>query len=130
VTTQSRIEHVALWTRELERLRDFYRRYFGAVPNEGYHNPRKQFRSCFLTFASGARIELMNVPDLGDSAQDRRVGIAHLAIALGSRQAVDALTGRLRADGYAVVDGPRTTGDGYYEAVVLDPDGNRLELTI
>jgi lactoylglutathione lyase len=126
----ARIEHVALWTRDLERLRDFYRRYFGASSNEGYHNPRKLFRSCFLSLAAGARIELMNVPDLGDSPRDKRVGIAHLALALGSREAVDALTERLRADGHPVVDGPRTTGDGYYESVVLDPDGNHLELTV
>jgi lactoylglutathione lyase len=130
MSANARVEHVALWTRDLERLRDFYRRYFGATSNDGYHNQRKQFRSCFLTLASGARIELMNVPGLRDSSQEKRVGIAHLALALGSREAVDALTERLRADGYPVLGGPRTTGDGYYESVVLDPDGNRLELTV
>ena len=130
MSAKARIGHVALWTRDLERLREFYRRYLGAASNDGYHNPGKRFRSYFLTFASGARVELMNVPQLAESTGYPHVGIAHIAFSLGSREVVDTLTERLREDGYAVLDGPRTTGDGYYESVVLDPDGNRLELTV
>jgi lactoylglutathione lyase len=96
-----------------------------------YENPRKQFQSYFLSFEAGPRIELMHSPRVsGGSTAEERLGYAHLAMALGSEAAVDALTARLRADGYAVIDGPRRTGDGYYESAVLDPDGNRIELTV
>lgn len=125
-----KIEHVAIWTRDLERLKKFYRDYFGARASDGYFNPRRNFRSYFLEFSSGARIELMHVPQLAEPSEGSRVGIAHIAFAFGSSEAVDSMTSRLRQDGYLVLDGPRTTGDGYYESVVLDPDGNRLELTV
>jgi len=126
-----RIEHVALWTQDLERLRAFYERYFAATAGAHYENTRKQFQSYFLAFENGARIELMCSPRVGRlTTGEERVGYAHLAVALGSEGAVDALTQRLRTDGYAVIDGPRRTGDGYYESVVLDPDGNRIELTV
>jgi lactoylglutathione lyase len=95
-------------------------------------NPRKQFESYFLTFADGARLELMQRPDVPASANDvdrQFTGYIHLAFSIGSREAVDALTERLRADGYRILDGPRTTGDGYYESTTLDPDGNRIEIT-
>jgi lactoylglutathione lyase len=127
-----RIEHVALWTSDIERLRAFYERYFGAQSGARYQNPRKRFQSYFLRFASGARLELMHRPDVPLDAADpegQRTGFIHLAFVVGDEGAVDALTARLRLDGYRVVDGPRRTGDGYYESVVLDPDGNRLELT-
>jgi lactoylglutathione lyase len=128
-----RIEHVAIWTHDLERLRHFYETYFGAVPNTKYVNPRKQFESYFLTFADGARLELMQRPDVPSSLNnvDRQfTGYIHLAFSTGSREAVDALTDRLRADGYHILDGSRTTGDGYYESTTLDPDGNRIEITM
>ncbi|MEO8755550.1 MAG: VOC family protein [Casimicrobiaceae bacterium] len=125
----ARIEHVALWTREPERLRDFYVRWFGAESNDGYENPKKQFRSYFLRFGSGARIELMQTPSLRDTGAQPVVGYAHVALTLGSEAAVDELTTLLRDGGITVLDGPRRTGDGYYESVVLDPDGNRIELT-
>ena len=126
-----RIEHVALWTQDLERLRAFYERYFAATAGARYENARKQFQSYFLAFKDGARIELMCSPRVrGLTTGEERIGYAHLAVALGSEAAVDALTQRLHTDGYAVVDGPRRTGDGYYESVVLDPDGNRIELTV
>jgi lactoylglutathione lyase len=126
-----RIEHVALWTVDLERLRQFYETYFGARPNAKYVNPAKRFESYFLTFTSGARLEIMQRPDVlaGASGAQPALGWAHVAFSLGSEQAVDRLTARLAEDGYSVVDGPRRTGDGYYESVVLDPDGNRVELT-
>ena len=126
-----RVEHVGVWAADLERLREFYAAYLGATAGARYANPAKGFESYFLTLpGGGARLELMRVPGLAGAAGGLRVGLAHVAIALGSEAAVDALTARLRADGYEVVDGPRRTGDGYYESVVLDPEGNRLELTV
>ncbi len=127
-----RIEHVAIWTHDLERLRQFYETYFGGTANAKYVNPRKQFESYFLTFADGARLELMQMPSVPQSKNDveqQFTGYIHLAFSIGSREAVDALTDRLRTDGYRILDGPRTTGDGYYESVVLDPDSNRIEIT-
>ncbi len=128
-----RIEHIAIWTPDLERLRQFYETYFSGQANAKYVNPRKQFESYFITFADGARLELMNGPSVPSSKNDSTqqfTGYIHLAFSVGSREAVDALTDRLRADGYLILDGPRTTGDGYYESTVLDPDGNRIELTV
>jgi lactoylglutathione lyase len=128
-----RIEHVALWTHDLERLRHFYETYFEGRANAKYVNPRKQFESYFITFADGARLELMQRPDVPSTRNDveqQFTGYIHLAFSTGSREAVDALTERLRADGYRILDGPRTTGDGYYESTTLDPDGNRIEITV
>jgi lactoylglutathione lyase len=125
------IEHVALWTRDVERLAAFYRDYFGASVGERYENPAKGFASRFVSFGAGARLELMSTTRLDPVEAPRgaqRFGLTHVALALGSESAVDALTARLRADGYEVLDGPRRTGDGYYESVVLDPDGNRVEI--
>lgn len=126
------IEHVALWTADLERSRQFYEQYFGATASARYYNPVKTFTSYFLHFASGARLELMHQPTLRpgpDWATPIR-GYAHLAFATGCRAAVETLTERLRTAGYAVLSEPRTTGDGYYESVVADPDGNPLEITV
>jgi lactoylglutathione lyase len=126
------IEHVALWTDDLERICAFYQTYLNAGVGPRYTNPRTGFASHFLTFASGARLEVMRHPDLQAAASGERparTGFAHLAFALGAKTEVDALTARLERDGYRVVSGPRTTGDGYYESCVLDPDGNRVELT-
>ena len=127
-----RIEHIALWTRDLERVKRFYVDYFGAVAGSGYVNPAKGFASCFLSFEDGARIEAMTTTTLNPLAIEpgaQRMGLTHFAVSLGSEGAVDALTRRLKADGHPVLDGPRRTGDGYYESVVLDPDGNRVEIT-
>ena len=125
------IEHVAIWTDDLERLRAFYERYFGGAAGERYENASTGFRSYFLEL-DGARLELMQMPTIAEraSGDPQRLGLAHIAFALGSEQAVDELTERLRSDGYAILDGPRRTGDGYYESVVADPDGNRVELTV
>lgn len=126
-----RIEHIAIWVKDLEAMRAFYTQYFGAEAGPMYHNPRKQFHSYFLSFSSGARLELMHRPDISPaSPSGERLGITHLAMSVGSKEQVDALTRQLHAAGFRVVGVPRTTGDGYYESVVLDPEGNRIEITI
>ena len=127
-----RIEHVALWVADLDRMCAFYAEHFDARIGPRYENPAKGFASRFLSFDSGGRLELMTTraPCLPPDAGTARMGFTHLALSLGSEARVDALTDRLRAAGRQVLDGPRRTGDGYYESVVLDPEGNRLELTV
>jgi lactoylglutathione lyase len=126
-----RIEHVAVWVRDLDRVCAFYADHFGAVVGALYRNPIKAFASRFLAFGSGARIEVMTTAGLTLRQSKTRLppaGFAHLAFTLESEAAVDALTARFKSQGIRVVDGPRLTGDGYYESVVLDPEGNRVEL--
>ena len=126
-----KIEHLAVYVNDLEGARDFFVKYFGAISNEGYHNTRTDFRSYFLTFEDGARLEIMTKPDLTDSGDFlNRYGYAHLAFSAGSREAVDDLTDRLKADGYPVYSGPRITGDGYYESCILGFEGNLIEITV
>lgn len=124
----ARIEHVALWVRDIERVAEFYARHFGARIGTRYENPRKGFQSRFLEFGAGARLEVMARTGIDAHAAGEALGFAHVAIAVGDEAAVDALAARLRAAGVTVVDGPRRTGDGYYECVVLDPEGNRVEV--
>ncbi len=127
-----RIEHIAMWTEDLERLTAFYRAYFAAVAGDKYVNAAKGFESRFLTFATGARLEIMRTTTLHPvrhAPAAQRMGLTHLAFSVGSEHEVDQLTNRLRSGGYPVLDPPRRTGDGYYESVVLDPDGNRVEIT-
>jgi lactoylglutathione lyase len=128
-----KIEHVAIWTEDIDRLMGFYVKFFNAQVGSRYRNPSKGFESCFLSFSSGARLEVMHttsemLTSISPGAQ--RMGLTHLAIAVGSEEAVDQVTYLLQSEGIAVLDGPRRTGDGYYETVVLDPDGNRLEITV
>ena len=127
-----KIEHVAIYTKDLEALRSFYTKYFQATSNDLYVNPKRGFRSYFLSFSDGARLELMQMESIPDSLDDpirQSTGIIHIAFSLGSRSAVDRMSERLRENGYRIVDGPRQTGDGYYECAFLDPDGNRIEIT-
>jgi lactoylglutathione lyase len=132
-TSNMKIEHLAVWTRQLEILKEFYVKYFNALPNEKYHNPVKQFTSYFLSFAEGPRLELMQMPGVPDNTNNvykQATGLIHFAISVGSKEKVEALTATLRKDGYEIVGEPRQTGDGYYESVILDPDKNRIEITI
>ena len=125
------IEHVAMYVNDLEAARDFFVRYLGGRSNDGYHNRNTGFRSYFISFDGGARLELMCKPGMADAEKPlNRTGYIHVAFSAGSREAVDALTERLRRDGYAVVSGPRTTGDGYYESCVVAIEGNQIEITV
>ncbi len=129
--TEMRIEHVAMYVKNLEKARNFFMKYFDAQSNDGYCNEAKKFRSYFLTFQGGARLELMNVPEIcDDEKQLQRTGFIHLAFSVGSKEKVDSLTERLKADGFHVASGPRTTGDGYYESCILDSEGNQIEITV
>ena len=121
-----RIEHVALYVKDLENAKKFFMKYLGAKSNDGYHNQKTGFCSYFLTFEDGARIEIMNIPEMDDSPKKlARTGYSHIAFSVGSIEKVDALTAELKADGYEVISGPRTTGDGYYESNVSREDDYR-----
>ena len=124
------IEHIAMYVNDLEKTRDFFVKYFNATSNEGYHNKKTDFRSYFLSFDGGARLEIMNKPQLNDDEKAlNHTGYIHIAFSLGSKMAVNELTEKLRNDGYAVVSGPRTTGDGYYESCIIGIEGNQIEIT-
>jgi lactoylglutathione lyase len=127
------LEHVAIWTDKLEELKDFYIKYFDASPNNMYTNESKKFRSYFLSFKSGARLEIMSMPGISDNKNDTVIeqhkGIIHLAFGVDTMKEVDEKANELRSDGYRIMSGPRKTGDGYYEFETLDPDNNRLEVT-
>ena len=164
-----KIEHIAIWVKDIDKVCEFYRKYFGGVVHPIYHNPVKQFTSRFVTFDDGARLEIMHRPDIEGDAETFHVkpyeaseaetdlsvsisepikvavaqatanmmagvaehlGFAHISFSVGSKEEVDRLTQEMSDDGIAIVGEPRTTGDGYYESVVLDPEGNRVEVTI
>ena len=126
-----RIDHAALFCRDLEQMRQFFIDYFDARSNEQYHNPRTGLRTYILSFTEGStRLELMQRPDVLDADPSQpSIGYVHLSFAVGSRKGVDLLTRRLAADGYTVTSGPRTTGDGYYESSILGPEGIQIEVT-
>jgi lactoylglutathione lyase len=125
-----KLDHAAIWAVNLEVMRTFYEKYFDARPNVKYENERKRFTSYFLTFPGGGRLELMHRPDIqrkpDSPIESEFIGYAHVGVQVGSRTAVDACTKRLQDDGFPVLDGPRRTGDGYYESMVADPEGNRI----
>lgn len=126
-----KIEHIALYANDLEGARKFFMKYLGAQSNDGYHNPRTNFRSYFLSFDDGARLEIMNKPEMTDLPKDLvRTGYVHIAFSMGSKEKVDALTAQLKSDGYEIVSGPRTTGDGYYESCIVAIEGNQIEITV
>ena len=125
-----RIEHAALFVNDLEAARDFFVTYLDGRANGGYHNPKTGFRSFFISFDDGARLELMTKPELADMDKLlNRTGYAHIAFSAGSREKVDELTEKLRSAGYEVISGPRVTGDGYYESCILAFEGNQIEIT-
>lgn len=127
------LEHVAIWTNRLEDLKTFYQMYFGGIPNDKYSNAANQFQSYFLTFKSGARLELMSKPNIpaiqNNTIDQQHLGIIHLAFGVDTMEEVDRKANELAAAGYSILRGPRQTGDGYYEFETLDPDNNRLEVT-
>ena len=125
----TRLEHVGVWVANLDRVAAFYANYFGATVGDLYRNERKGFESRFLTFGGGARLEVMTRRDVTRAQSEEQLGLAHVALCVGDDASVDALAARLRADGVPVDSGPRRTGDGYYECVVRDPEGNRVEVT-
>lgn len=126
-----KIEHLAMYAADLEKTRDFFIKYFQASCNDGYHNKKTDFQSYFLTFDGGSRLEVMHKPQMEDPQKSlNRTGFVHLAMSVGSKEKVDALTAALRADGYEVLSGPRTTGDGYYESCILGPEDNQIEITV
>lgn len=125
-----KIEHIALYVTDLETMKKFYEVYFSAKSNDKYHNPTTGLETYFLSFDEGSRLELMTRPDIVSQEKPLfRTGITHLAFSTGSKELVNQLTQRLKNDGYEVISGPRTTGDGYYESCVLDPEGNQIEIT-
>ena len=126
-----KIEHIAMYVNDLEGARDFFIKYLGGRSNDGYHNEQTGFRSYFISFEDGARLEIMNKPGLVDEKKELdRTGYAHIAFSLGRKEAVDLLTSRLKDDGYAVLSGPRTTGDGYYESCIVAIEDNQIEITL
>ncbi len=126
-----KIEHTALYVNDLENARNFFIKYFGAVSNDGYHNEKTDFRSYFLSFDDGARSEIMKKPQMTDGTKElAHTGYIHMAFSVGSMENVDKLTRQLKADGYEVLSGPRTTGDGYYESCIIGIEGNQIEISI
>ena len=126
-----RIEHIAMYVNDLEAAKDFFVTYLGGASNNGYHNNSTDFQSYFISFDDGARLELMNKPLLIDTDNDlNRTGYAHIAFSVGSKEAVDELTEKIKDAGYEVVSGPRTTGDGYYESCIVAIEGNQIEITV
>lgn len=126
-----KIDHIAMYVNNLEKARDFFSQYFNAVPNDGYHNKNTEFRSYFLTFEDGAKLEIMNRPEISDGNKNiKRTGFIHLSFSVGSKEKVNELTQTLKKDGYEVLSGPRITGDGYYESCIIGIEGNLIEITV
>ena len=126
-----KIEHIAMYVNDLEAAKDFFVTYLDGIANELYHNKSTDFRSYFISFDDGARLEIMTKPEISDPAKDNaRTGYAHVAFSVGSAEKVDELTALLKDDGYEVLSGPRTTGDGYYESCIVAVEGNQIEITV
>ena len=124
-----KIEHIAIWVKDIEKMKGFYLHFFDMKSNEKYENPKKNFSSYFLSFKDGARIELMHNPDISEFIEKSKLGLTHFAISVGNKEKVDSITENIRENGYQIIGEPRTTGDGYYESIIADPEGNLIELT-
>lgn len=126
-----KIEHIAIWVKDIEKMKGFYLYFFDMKSNEKYENPKKNFSSYFLSFKDGARIELMHNPDISEFIEKStsKLGLTHFAISVGSKEKVDSITERIRKNRHTVIGEPRTTGDGYYESIIADPEGNLIEIT-
>ena len=124
-----KIEHIAIWVKDIEKMKGFYLHFFDMKSNEKYENPKKNFSSYFLSFKDGARIELMHNPDISQFIEKSKLGLTHFAISVGNKEKVDSITENIRENGYQIIGEPRTTGDGYYESIIADPEGNLIELT-
>ena len=126
-----KIEHIAMYVNDLEKAKEFFTNYFNGKANGGYHNQKTGFRSYFLTFEDSSRLEIMSKPVMEDPQKTlTRTGFIHIAFSTGSKENVDRLTSKLMQDGYEVISGPRTTGDGYYESCIVGLEGNQIEITI
>ncbi|MBO4471157.1 MAG: VOC family protein [Clostridia bacterium] len=126
-----RIDHTAIFVNDLENARDFFVKYLGGISNNGYHNGKTGFRSFFISFDDGSRLEIMNKPGIADpSKESEKTGYSHIAFSVGSKEKVNELTAQMKADGYKVLSGPRTTGDGYYESCIVAVEDNLIELTV
>ena len=126
-----KIEHIAMYVNDLEAAKEFFIKYFDAVSNEMYHNQRTGFKSYFLSFEEGARLEIMTKEAMEDTKKTlTRTGFIHLAFSVGSKEKVDSLTSKMKEDGYEVISGPRTTGDGYYESCIVAVEDNQSEITV
>ncbi|MDF1549829.1 MAG: VOC family protein [Bacteroidales bacterium] len=124
------IHHLAIWTKNIETMKDFYTKYFQCKAGKRYLNEAKGFSSYFLSFESGAKIELMKINEINEDCEGNKLGLTHFAIALGSIENVNHLTQLIEIDGHTIISYPRTTGDGYYESVIADPENNLIELTV
>ena len=126
-----KIDHIAMYVNDLEGVKHFFEQYMGAVSNNMYHNKKTDFKSYFLTFDDGARLEIMKKPDMDDAEKSlQRTGFIHIAFSVGSKEKVDLLTAQMKNDGYEVISDPRTTGDGYYESCIVAMEGNQIEITV
>lgn len=126
-----KIDHIAMYVNDLKGARKFFEQYMGAISNNLYHNEKTGFKSYFLTFGDGARLEIMNKPDMDDASKSlQRTGFIHIAFSVGSKEKVDLLTTQMKKDGYHVISGPRTTGDGYYESCIVAIEENQIEITV
>ena len=127
--TGIKLNHIALYVNDLEKMKLFYEKYFDAKPNEMYHNPKTSLKTYFLEFGNECRIEIMTKDNLANIAKEvNNTGYIHIAFSVGSKNKVDELTKMLENDGYKVLSYPRATGDGYYESCVLDPENNQIEI--
>ena len=126
-----KIEHIAMYVNDLEVAKEFFVKYLHGNANDGYHNKNTGFRSYFISFEDGARLELMKKPEMTDDKKSlTRTGFIHIAFSVGSKEAVDSLTARMKGDGYKIISGPRITGDGYYESCVIGIEDNQIEITV